>query len=48
MIQPSLIAYSLESEQPYVVQCDLDQLKPEIVLLVDSFFHILIWKGSVI
>jgi protein transport protein SEC23 len=46
MIQPALFAYDLNSEEPNPVLCDFESLKPDIVLLVDTYFHILIWQGS--
>jgi len=45
MIQPALFAYDLNSPEPTPVLCDFESLKPDIVLLVDTYFHILIWHG---
>ncbi len=45
MIQPAMISYNLNSETPIQVHCDLSELKPEVVLLVDTYFYVLIWKG---
>lgn len=48
MIQPALFAYSLASQQPSQIQCELESLKPDIVILVDTYFHVLIWHGLTI
>lgn len=47
MIQPTLIMYNLET-QPHPVLLDSVSLKPEAVLLLDSFFFILIWHGETV
>eukprot|EP00808_Paulinella_micropora_P015808 g19356.t1 len=46
MIQPSLVAYSLEGAQP--VQLDMTSRGPQKILLLDTFFHIVIWYGETI
>eukprot|EP00457_Paulinella_chromatophora_P001779 gb/GEZN01001781.1/.p1 GENE.gb/GEZN01001781.1/~~gb/GEZN01001781.1/.p1 ORF type:complete len:747 (+),score=118.53 gb/GEZN01001781.1/:81-2321(+) len=47
MIQPSLVAYSLEGPaQP--VQLDMTSRGPQKILLLDTFFHIVIWYGETI
>ncbi|VDP78713.1 unnamed protein product [Echinostoma caproni] len=47
MIQPSLTAFNLDgSEEPVLL--DTSSLQPERVLLMDSFFHILIYEGDTI
>lgn len=48
MIQPSLLAYELDKEDPTPVFCDVDALKPDIVILVDTYFYTLIWHGKTI
>lgn len=47
MIQPTLMSYSLETA-PEPVLLDSISIKPDVVLLLDTFFHILIFHGSTI
>ncbi|KNC86353.1 hypothetical protein SARC_01512 [Sphaeroforma arctica JP610] len=47
MIQPSLIAYSFDGP-PQPVLLDSSSLGPDRILLLDSFFHILIWHGETV
>ena len=46
MIQPVLESYSLKGP-PEPVLLDTASLKPEVILLMDDFFHVLIWRGQV-
>ncbi|AOW05529.1 uncharacterized protein YALI1_E20269g [Yarrowia lipolytica] len=48
MIQPTLLSYSLEQEQPVPVLLDSVSIKPDHILLLDTFFHILIFHGETI
>ena len=48
MIQPALMQYSLDSEQPVPVLLDIDSMKNNVILLLDTFFYITIWKGETI
>lgn len=45
MIQPTLTAYSLDAP-PQPVLLDSISIRPEIILLLDSFFHIVIFHGE--
>ncbi|KAJ2006702.1 GTPase-activating protein S23 [Coemansia thaxteri] len=47
MIQPSLMSYGFEGA-PAPVQLDSLSMKNDVVLLLDTFFHILIWHGETI
>ncbi|KAG8820767.1 GTPase-activating protein S23 [Serendipita sp. 401] len=47
MIQPTLMSYGLETP-PQPVLLDSVSTKPDVILLLDTFFHILIWHGSTI
>lgn len=47
MIQPTLIMYSLDNP-PHPVLLDSVSLRPDVVLLLDSFFYILIWHGETV
>jgi hypothetical protein len=46
MIQPSLLAYSLQ-EQPQAVLLDIASVSPNRILLLDSFFIVLVFYGEV-
>lgn len=48
MIQPALFQYDLQEAEPTPVLCDFESLKPDIVLLVDTYFYLLIWRGSTV
>ena len=45
MIQPALFQYDLNEPEPIPVFCDFESLKPDVVLLVDTYFYLLIWRG---
>ena len=47
MIQPTLMSYGLD-QQPQPVLLDSVSIKPDVVLLLDTFFHILIFHGETI
>merc|ERR1712107_879444 len=38
--------YSFDQASPKPVLLDASSLKPNILLLLDSFFHIVIWRGE--
>jgi len=48
MIQPALMQYNLESREANPVLLDIDSMQDEVVLLMDTFFYICIWKGATI
>jgi protein transport protein SEC23 len=47
MIQPALIEYSFD-EAPKPVLLDSGSLKPNVILLLDAFFHVVVWRGETI
>jgi len=47
MIQPTLMSYSLNGP-PQPVLLDSISIKPDVILLLDTYFHILIWHGETI
>jgi len=47
MIQPTLIAYSLEGPAAPVL-LDVASCQPTRILLLDTFFHIVVWYGDTI
>jgi protein transport protein SEC23 len=48
MIQPALLEYSFDNEAPQPVPLDAASLKPRVILLMDAFFHVVIWRGETI
>jgi protein transport protein SEC23 len=48
MIRPALMEYSFNSNVPRPVSLDVSSLKPTIVLLLDAFFHIVVWRGETV
>jgi len=48
MIQPALLQYSFDEGPPVPVLLDAASLKPNVILLLDAFFHIVIWRGETI
>lgn len=46
MIQPSLFSYSAESPEPTPVFLEIENMKSDVVLLLDAFFFICIWHGE--
>ncbi|PVU90104.1 hypothetical protein BB559_004790 [Furculomyces boomerangus] len=47
MIQPTLTSYGFDGP-PTPVLLDSISIKPDVVLLLDTFFHILIWHGETV
>ncbi|OWZ65695.1 protein transporter SEC23 [Cryptococcus neoformans] len=47
MIQPTLMSYGFDSE-PHPVLLDSVSIRPDVILLLDTFFHILIFHGETI
>jgi protein transport protein SEC23 len=48
MIQPALLQYTFDEGPPQPVQLDANSLKPNVILLMDTFFHVVIWRGETI
>jgi protein transport protein SEC23 len=48
MIQPALMEYSFDEGPPKPVLLDSNSLKPNVILLLDAFFHVVIWRGETI
>lgn len=47
MIQPALTSYGFDGP-PQPVLLDSISVRPDVILLLDTFFHILIWHGETI
>lgn len=48
MIQPALLQYSFDEGPPQPVLLDATSLKPNVILLMDTFFQCVIWRGETI
>lgn len=48
MIQPAVMSYDLESESAQPVLLDIDSMKNNVILLLDTFFYVCVWKGDTI
>uniref|UniRef100_A0A7S2TMZ0 Protein transport protein SEC23 n=1 Tax=Lotharella oceanica TaxID=641309 RepID=A0A7S2TMZ0_9EUKA len=48
MIQPTLMAYSLEEGACQPVYLDVSSISPDKILLLDDFFHVVIFYGSTV
>lgn len=48
MVQPSLTQYDLENSTPVAAICDIESMKDNVILMMDSYFHIVVWRGSTI
>jgi protein transport protein SEC23 len=48
MIQPTLDAYKIDQEEAEAVLLDSSSIQPDAILLLDTFFHILIFHGETI
>jgi protein transport protein SEC23 len=50
MIQPTLMSYSMDAtpQPPQPVLLDSISIRPDVILLLDTFFHILIFHGETI
>ncbi|CAK0795726.1 unnamed protein product, partial [Prorocentrum cordatum] len=48
MIQPALLQYSFDEGPPQPVLLDAGSLKPNVILLLDAFFQVVIWRGEMI
>lgn len=47
MIQPTLMSYTFDQD-PHPVLLDSVSIRPDVILLLDTFFHILIFHGETI
>ena len=48
MVQPALTQYDLENSTPVAAVCDIESMRDNVILLMDSYFHIVVWRGSTI
>jgi protein transport protein SEC23 len=48
MIQPTLYEYDPEVAEPNAVPCDTTSMRSDIILLVDTFYNVIIWHGNTI
>eukprot|EP01125_Pyxidicula_operculata_P021756 TRINITY_DN8615_c0_g1_i1.p1 TRINITY_DN8615_c0_g1~~TRINITY_DN8615_c0_g1_i1.p1 ORF type:complete len:765 (-),score=176.71 TRINITY_DN8615_c0_g1_i1:120-2414(-) len=48
MIQPALDAYAFDVEEPTPVLLVSDSIKPDRILVLDTFFHVVVYSGETI
>jgi len=48
MIQPALDAYAFQSEEPQPALLSLSSVLPDRILLLDTFFHVVVFSGDTI
>ncbi|CAD7971601.1 unnamed protein product [Amoebophrya sp. A25] len=48
MLQPALLSYSLDDPTPKPVLLDSLSMQKNVILLMDTFFHVVIWRGQTI
>lgn len=49
MIQPSLVSYSVEnSTEPNPVLLDVQSVLPDKILMLDSYFTVVVWHGTTV
>ena len=46
MIQPALLQYSFSNPQPVPVLLDIESLRNDVILLLDTYFHVVVWHGD--
>lgn len=46
MIQPALLQYSFDEPHPVPVSLDIESLKPDVILLLDTYFQVVVWHGD--
>eukprot|EP00828_Plagiopyla_frontata_P032649 TRINITY_DN4251_c0_g1_i1.p1 TRINITY_DN4251_c0_g1~~TRINITY_DN4251_c0_g1_i1.p1 ORF type:complete len:484 (+),score=73.58 TRINITY_DN4251_c0_g1_i1:179-1630(+) len=46
MIQPALLSYSFENPAATPVHLDQESLKPNVILLLDAYFKVIVWHGT--
>jgi len=46
MIQPALLMYNFDNQQPVPVVLDIDSMKNNTILLLDTFFYVVVWHGE--
>lgn len=46
MVQPALLEYSFHREGPQAVTLSLTAMKQDVILLMDAFFHVVVWRGE--
>lgn len=46
MVQPALLCYTLDDPTPKPVMLDEESMQDEVVLLLDSYFVVVLWYGQ--
>jgi protein transport protein SEC23 len=48
MVQPTLMRYAFDGAEPRAVLLDTTSIQPDVMLLLDTFFRIVLWHGSTV
>jgi len=48
MIQPSLLMYTFDNPEPQPVVLDIASLQDKVILLLDTYFDVVVWKGELV
>ncbi len=46
MVQPVLLKYTVDDLDPIAVELDVLELKDDVILLLDTYFNVLVWNGD--
>lgn len=46
MIQPALLIYTTDNPRAEAAELDIENMREDVTLLLDSYFNVLIWYGS--
>ena len=46
MIQPALLQYNFDNAYPTPVPLDIESMKNDVILLLDSYFFVIVWHGD--
>ncbi|CAD8135653.1 unnamed protein product [Paramecium pentaurelia] len=46
MIQPALLQYTIDDPVANAVNLDIQSMKPDVVLLLDTYFNVVVWNGE--
>jgi protein transport protein SEC23 len=46
MIQPALLMYTVDNPKAQAVLLDIENMREDVILLLDAYFTVLVWYGS--
>jgi protein transport protein SEC23 len=48
MIQPILLKYTVDNLEPEAVALDEEEMRDDVILLLDSYFNVIEWYGETV